>query len=352
MVHQGRHYDDFEVVRYSREWWAQVLRNVFWVAVVTLMIWVYADLEISEPREFTVTLRLTRKADGGTALVGQREWSTTFSAKGSRRDLTRFERWLVDNEDTIEVDVSDYRIAEHDEPTSQLLSRSQGVLRHNLEVQSITPKQIPFRVEALETRSVPVQFDYVNATIQNVKIEPSEVSVVASTSVWGRIDDATDAPVVRTRQEDLTLVDPDDNRSRTIPLVPLIEDVPVMLDRSVVAVSFQVKSQPETRTFEVAVRRNEPSTWEAQGVWSTLELVRREAEPTWTYSITVAGAARDLQRLNREDIRAFIELTDADRDNTDQWIKREVMVYFPPDSKVRLADRAPTIEFKLTPRQP
>jgi len=352
MVHQGRHYDDFEVARYSREWWTQVLRNVFWVGVVTLMIWVYADLEISEPREFTVTLKLTRKVDGETTLVGQREWSTTFSAKGSRRDLTRFERWLVDNEDTIEVDVTDYPVAEHDEPVSQLLARSPAVLRHNVEVQAITPKQLPFRVEALESRSVPVQFDYINATIQNIEVEPGEVTAVASTSAWVRIDEATDAPVIRTRQEDLTLVDPDDNRSRTIPLIPIIEEVPVMLDRGVVSVSFEVKNQPETKTFEVTVTRNEPPNWDAEGVWSTLKLVRREADPTWTYTITVAGTNRDLQRLQPEDIRAFITLTDADRTNTEQWIKRDVMVYFPPDSKVRLADRAPSIEFKLTPRQP
>jgi hypothetical protein len=352
MVHHGRHYDDLEVQRYSRQWWLQVTRNAFWIVVVTLMIWVYADLEINEPREFTVTLRLTRETDGETTLVSQREWSVTFSAKGTRRDLTRFERWLVENENTLDAAVSDYPVGTHDEPVTQLLSRSPGVIRHNLEVQAISPKQLPFTVEALETRAVPIEFDYINATVRNIRIDPAQVNVTTSTSGWETIAQNTDAPIVRTRQEDLTLVDPDDARPRTVPLVPMVGEVPVLLDQPSVTVTFRVSNQPETKTFDIVVGRKTPPNWDDENVWSTLVLVRREAEPTWQYTITVAGTNRDLQRLKPKSIQAFIVLTDDDKVALDQWIKRDVSVWLPPELNVRLADGAPTIEFKLTPRQP
>ena len=346
MVHHGRQYNDFDVARYSRQWWICSARSAFWIVVVTLMIWVYADLEISEPREFTVTFRLTMDKNTEAQLMGVQEWPVTFSVKGPRRELARFERWLVDNGDVVTVDVSEYAVAGHDVPIRQLLSRAPEVLRLGLEVQAVTPEQVAFRIEALESRMLPVVFDHDNATVEDVAIEPAEIAVIAPTSVWETIDQNNPEPKIMTRQEDLGLSTSFDLQTRTIPLVSSVGEIPITLSQTSADVTFRIIDQEGTKKYDVSVGSMD------HDIRETHQLVKRDPDTAWNVTIMVAGNERDLNRLKVEDIQAFVVLTEEDKSAGDRWIKRNVLVRLPEDLDVDWIKQNISVQFKLLPREP
>ena len=53
--------------RFSRSWWFAQARALAWTAVITLLIWIYADLEFTEVHEFTITVHF--EAAPGSTLV-------------------------------------------------------------------------------------------------------------------------------------------------------------------------------------------------------------------------------------------------------------------------------------------
>ena len=55
---RSRDYYMSEEPRFSRRWWLRGLRTLFWIALISVLIWLYADLEHSKEREFRATIRL------------------------------------------------------------------------------------------------------------------------------------------------------------------------------------------------------------------------------------------------------------------------------------------------------
>jgi hypothetical protein len=56
MMRQGD-YNSMEPARFSRTWWLSRSRNALFVALVTVLVWVYADVEFTDQMELTATLQ-------------------------------------------------------------------------------------------------------------------------------------------------------------------------------------------------------------------------------------------------------------------------------------------------------
>lgn len=337
--------------RFSPAWWLGAARNLFWVAVITLLIWVYADLEMSEPREFTATLRLMLGRAQQTVIVGDTDTAVTFSAKGSKRAMAQFERWLADNDETLEIDVSGYQAGFYSIPSVQILSQSPDIIEHGLEVETAAPTALEFRIDPLESHKVRVQFDHVGATLaEGTGIDPREVTVTAAVSDWERIRQQGGEPEVRTSREDLSMVPPGQEETRRLPLVAAIGDVRVQLSHKTVTVTFRVVQRTETITMAVPVGIHSPVEWTTNGTWSEYVLQKKDADIPWRPEITISGARKDLERLSGEDVRAFIVLTEDDKEPVESWLQRAVEVRFPPELRLQLVGERPTVQFKLVRR--
>lgn len=55
--------------RFSRGWWSQRLQTFGWVAVITLLIWVYADITKTEEDDIDLSVRLQVGSTGNMALL-------------------------------------------------------------------------------------------------------------------------------------------------------------------------------------------------------------------------------------------------------------------------------------------
>ncbi len=339
--------------RFSPAWWLGSARNFFWVAVITLMIWVYADLEMSEPREFTATLRLTLSKAQQTVIVGDTDAAVTFSAKGSRRAMAQFERWLVDNDEIIEIDLSAYAPSFYSIPVVQLLNQAPDIVQQGLEVRTATPTALEFTVGKLESRQVRVVFNSTGATLaEGAAIEPHEVTVTAAASEWRRIDEQGEPLEVQTAREDLSLVRPGQAGTRRVSLVSAIGGVPVELSEGAVTVTFRILQQNEEITRAVPVRIISPVSWATDDTWQEYVLLKKDATVPWRPEITISGARTDLEKLRVEDIYAFIELTEDDKAPVESWLQRAVEVQLPPQLQLEVVGEMPTVQFKLVRREP
>ena len=333
--------------RLSPTWWLARLRNIFWVFVITAMIWVYADLEVSELRQFTATLHLRAPKAGQIVLLTPAEMTVTFRAKGSRRSLEEFQRWLTDHDEVIEYDLSAYEPGEYKERTDRLLNGVDDLIRQGVSVQQAEPNPVVIHLDELVSREAPVRLDHVGGVLDGEpRRNPPRVTVTAAKSVWERIDQETEAPVIRTTRQDLSQRRAGEPVTFSAALVASVAGQTVQLDPQSVEVTLTVSQQTDQRTLTVNVRVISPPEWPSDGTWVEYELQRKDPL-AWRAEITVLGAKTDLDQLRVEDVLAFVELSQDDMQPVQSWSERQVQVRFPPGMQLQLAGQAPTLQFKM-----
>ena len=337
-----------EAKRLSFAWWLERCRNVFWVTVIAILIWVYADLEVSENRQFAVTLRLSTTTQ--MKLLSESDVAVEFTAKGSRRTLAKFELWLREHNDIIEFDLSEYEPGEYKELTDELLNRAPDIREWGLTVQrTVTPPAISIWLDSVASREVAVELDSSGGVIADQDMDPQAVTVTAAASVWDAIDQAEIESVIRTERQDLSQIPAGQSKTLTARLIPALDGHRVSLDPQTVSVTLTVSQRTDTRTIPVDVAILEPADWSAESVWADYVLVRKDPLD-WRVEIVVTGAKKDLDQLQGEDVRAFVELTEDDKRPVESWLDRPVQVRFPPGMQLQLVGDPPTVQFKLEQR--
>ena len=339
-----------DVERFSTAWWLGRVRNLFWVTVITAMIWVYSDLEISEVRQFTATLRLTTGKATQKVLLTPADIAVTFNVKSSRRTLDDFSAWLDEHDDVIEVDLSDQEPGDYDIAANELLGRSREMARRGLKATEASPSPIKIRLDNLVTRKLPVKLDYRNAEVaDDPLISPAEVAVTAAESVWKRVDLQGAEPVILTIQQDLSQREPGREETFSAPLIASVDGERVQLNPLVVDVTLTVSQRTTTRTIKVNVRALNPAEWGSDGTWEQYELERQDPY-AWRPDIEVTGAETALAQLRPEDVLAYIEPTDQHKMTPESWDSAKVQIRFPEGLRVELVGDPPLVDFRLARR--
>lgn len=338
------------VRRLSRQWFYDGLRTALWVTVITVLIWVYADLQYTDERNIRATLRIHADSAANLVLLEPTgELNVNFRVRGYRYSIDSLEVRLASLNWKLHYDVARYfEPGNHPvERIAELLAYVSEIRDAPLTVLSATPRNVNIHLDELQrVEHVRVEFDSTGGEVINLKLQPDHVDMLVPASKLGKIDSKL---VLRTRPLDLSRL-ADREISRTVEVLgpPGIRGVRV-LPASVLA-SFKVGGL-SVKEFTVRVKVTTPKLWLEDGTWDKYQLKVKQPE-TWTRQVKVLGNRIDLERLAQQDIKAHIELVEAAKD-LKTWEFAEVKVILPSGLKLRLApEPIPQVGYRLEKRSP
>jgi hypothetical protein len=339
----------------ARQRYIQPLRTFFWVALITVLIWVYADMEFTETDELRATLRLNTEAAADLVLLPPREYSVEFVVRGNRHSIDRLKLGLQRNNFIVPYDVSKHASQpQFALSPAELLTEALDLTKEGLTVASTAPQVINVETDALITiPDVPIEFSYSGGRARNVSAKPATTDVRVARAKWQQTLDDLEArgeePVLRTRQVDLRKVG---TGPVTVNVLGEIDGTEVRPEADTVLVSFDVVELKDTYTFDVAVQVLSPPQWSQDGTWDTYVLEWKETAD-WTRTVTATGPQGDLEKLRDQPqkVQAYLVLTEQDKNPLSSWDQREVTFRFPPELDVELLGDPPTVWFRLSRRE-
>ncbi len=328
------------------------------MVIVTVLVWVYADMEFTQTADVAMTVRLNTAGSKEAVLTSENlTREVTFQLRGSRSDLDKFVKKFRGQ--VVDLDLSSrpgFRPGLNQEIDSvAVLENVSEVTELGLRVVSGRPAKIrDINVEKLEARNLPVEFIYKGVELDAVPI--AQVQVKAPESRWEVIPGKS---AIRTIEKDLTDLPIGETGDVTFQLIAAIGAEPIELDQAELTVSVKVvrRTAAATETIPITVRIIAPAEWSEEGqegVWAQYKLVRKD-RLEWRGKVTVTGPRKDIDILktdNTKTIDAYIVLTDSDTEPIDSWSSRPVTLRFPPDLQIQLASgqTEPIVQFRLEKR--
>ena len=339
-------FDTLDVPRFSRRWWGGAARTLLPVMLVTVLIWVYADLEFTDTEDFSAKLQLTTGRSNRLELLSANELVVTFTLRGNRSGLDAFRQKLADRDSLITFDVSAGRSAgDHGLSLVDILAGATDVDEAGLAVADASPEMINARLDRQLHVSVPVDFVHSNATL--VEQPKLTMGILVAESRWKDILQAHPKPTLKTANVDLK----DQPSGKQVPVeatvLAFIGDLPVRPDQETVTFNVEISQRTATRSIPVTVLVTTPPAW--QETWRQYDLLRKDPLE-WRPKITVGGAKQDLDQLQPDHVHAFVVLTEDDKKPVDSWLEREVEFRLPKGLDIRLIGEKPTVNFKLEKR--
>ncbi len=344
--------------RFSRQWWLGGIRSLFWVGVVSVLIFAYADLEFTDEKEFHATIVLTTSADQGRVILSQRRHEVTFRLTGGASALLRFEEALNAAGATLEVDLSQtVPPGNHEMPTRQLVNLAAGraMDRESLDeagisVSWVSQEVIDVQVDRRITREVDVEFRYTGAELAGLaNIDPPRVDVRVAESHWKQLTETLgpdETPRIETRPVDLRNVA---GESLTVELVPSIGGLPVDPNAPTVDVAYTIRTRARTKDVKITVRLLTPHTWAQNDTWQEFRLEAKD-DFWWQKDIVLSGSQEDLERLSPRDIDAYVVLNESHKVPVETYYLLPVHIRLPADMDVRLVGTAPSVQIRLARR--
>jgi hypothetical protein len=323
--------------RFSREWYLEGLRTAVWVAIITALIWVYADIHFTKEEELQVTLLIHPPEE--MIVLSPSVIAVRLKVKGRKYVIDQFGGTQLSYDPAEELQPGLHR----DVSTIDIIRRLLDVRRAGLEVISAQPGRLDIHLDRLErVPGVPVVLDYPLAKVSGVKLSPERVDLLVPASRAGQI--------VKEGLRILARVKPTGNLPVGEPVtrqVLLVAPGPgCRLVPEAVMATFTVSEQVGKKEFVVPVRIQMPWAWTADDSWSKYKIETKPGE-TRTRTIVVSGSPIDLEQLSAGTIRAYIVVTEQDKRPLESWSPGEVRVQFPDPRKFRLAEPVPPVNYRL-----
>jgi len=331
--------------RFSRPWFTDQLRNLAWVAAITCLVWVYADLHFTVTEDVKARLVITTASAANPMVVmGPTEFRVSFRVKGNQHAITRLRNSRLEYDAAAELGPGVHR----DLSTAAVLGRVDALRDAPVKIMAVEePETITVTIEETQRfAGVPVEPDYFGGEPgAPPRIAPDRVDLYVPVSQLGRVEPD---PRLRVRV-DLTDYDPGEPVSRRFAVLPPARVAEAIVRPSEVVVTLTVARQPARRKLTVAVDVQMPKDWLGGDFWGRYLLEGKDGRLEWTKDITVTGNRFDLEKLRPEDVRAYILLTEGDKRPVESWLERRVRIEFPKGLDVR-AESVPTVSFRLRER--
>jgi hypothetical protein len=240
-------------------------------------------------------------------------------------------------------------------PMSDVLNKVPDILSLGLEVVSVSPPAIArVDIDRRIHQSVPVEFEY-KAVLKEPPM-PTLMGITVAESRWEEIrkrQPPETRPALKTVEQTFEKAQAGQDQQVAVEwrLIPQINGIEVMPDQPSITTTVVVQQLTGVKTVSVPVRVQAPAIWLEDGTWKKYVL-RRKAPEDWQKDLKVAGPVKDLDQLNASNISAYVVLTDDDKKFVESWLPGEIVVRFPEDLKVRLAEKPSGVQFKLELLQP
>ena len=341
---------------FSRKWFLGGINNLFWVFIITVMIWVYADMEFTDSIKLKIRLKLTAGQQTEYRLLSDQTANIEVEIAGSKSSLDRFRRELERKGNTLELDVTRFGAGDRNMPARELLTAAANLQDRGISIKELAPQTIHVNLEALEK-------------IDNVRVElaisggaltsppkPKEISILVPASYKKRIQLMVNQHqlYLQTQLVNVSTLAAGKNQpvtaavsksisidGKNIQIEPVPAEVTFLVD---------VKSRIAQKKLSIAVELLTPASWSdpKDKTWENYKLAR-ENLADWRPEITVSGPENIVSNpaeLTKK-IRAFIKLDDNDKKSIGSWTTRKVRIVFEEGSKLKLISAAPVVKFRL-----
>ncbi len=338
--------------RFSRQWWACVGRDALWITIVSVLIWIFADMKFIDKRPAKIELRLVAGDGSNMSLlsvageeIDYQPMTVIFTIKGSRESLDIFEREVPD--------YVQYNVGRGEQagklqiPTADILSDLTIISENNLFVSAPKPSVMVVWLDRQIRRELPVELVYSNAELAETP-KPT-VAVRLAQRKWDIIEQRNPEPKLRTANKDLAAAETGKPIQVEFAIRPEIGQVPVQLETETIKVELIITQRVQTKTLTVNVGCIAPSAWSWDGTWEKFQLQGEAEGLEWRKEIAVRGSKKDLDRLEAKDIDSYIKLTEDDKAPV-SWLRRPLIVRFPKGLSVELVGDPPAVSFKLIER--
>lgn len=335
--------------RFSGTWWLRCTHTLFWITMITILVWIYADVKYTDQIELKATLKLTT-GESQKTLHSPCEHLITFTLTGGQAALERFRSSLAQQESVLTLDISqDFTPGEDSTvETRKLLEKAAGLQKLGITIKNIQPPYIAVRLDSIiQIEGIDVELDSHGAELVS-RPAPQKADIFVSQSKWDKILAALgeSKPVLKTKQVDLKN-HPRGVQEITEKILPMIEGIDVSrVDPEKATFKVNIINPTEAKKIRVRVQVLAPPAWgeEAEdSTWKKYGLVRKPAS-NWEPELQIDGLQKDLVA---ENIFAFIRLTEDDKKPTGSWLSRDVVVVFPAEKNLKLVGPAPKVMFKL-----
>ena len=163
--------------RFSRAWWLNGLYTFSWIAIITVLVWTYADQEFTTERELVVTVRLMTGRGDSRVLKSRDSYEVTVRVQGNRNAVDRLAPADGKTPLIVVYDVS--KVGRLDTTnylrTDSVIDEGLGISKARLSILSASPEVIEYRVARPELVS--------RATLSLEADESSELFLASAPSV-------------------------------------------------------------------------------------------------------------------------------------------------------------------------
>ena len=317
------------------------------MAVISLLIWIYADLHFTETEQVKARVIIhAADSDHGMVILGQTEMTVVFSVKGNKHAIDQLPgRMSYDAGKELGVGIH------RDVDVREILEAIDELSGAGIEILGVDePKIIDITVEETRVfRNVRVEPDYVNGAPESTaEVVPATVDLYVPVGQGAHLGNRPLKASV-----DLAGKAPGERVDRHFKVQPPPGVVGAIIRPPSVKISLTVGQQLTRRTFNVPLTVQSPIAWLSDETWNKYKLEVKGPELT-TNEITIRGNRIDVEKLRLGDIRAYITLNETDKSDVLSWLPGQVRVQFAEgrDYKVENLEvvSPPKVEYRLVKR--
>ena len=339
-----------DTARFSRKWFLGGLRNLFWVVMVTALIWIYADMEFTDTATVTAILKLNTGESRQLELLSKEEYTLKFDISGSKSSLEKFQRELAAKGKELSYDVSqNYQAGDDPIPAAELLEAAAEFKEKGVTIKNVRPRVIKLSLDVItQIPNIPVELKGTGAKFE-VLSTAQTVDIMVPASRWAEIEKKLGGkpPKLNTNLADLSGRKPGVPHKVSVKVLETIEGIRVKPVPDTVTFEVKIISDSEIQDIPVSVQILTPAGWvEKDTIWEEFVLVRQTLAD-WRIKLQIEGPKKDLKA---ENVLAYIQLTDDDKKPI-SWIEREVIVSFPKKLDLKLVGSRPKLRFRLEKRK-
>jgi hypothetical protein len=323
----------------------QQLRLIGLSSLLTILIWVVADNSLSETASLKVILKPVSGAGEAmrVALLDRAQSSFEVTVTGKKTAITGLKSREPLNL-AIQVanrDSGDYTLYLLDELVENTEELSEVM------VQGVDPPSMRIQVDWDITVKMPVFLQRGTLRYDFLEVDPKEVDVKISELAYNALNPA-DRRVVLKIDDYLETAPRGKLASDSVPITPLIGDIPVTVSPGFVNIQYNLVEQLQELVLPAVPIKIEATP----DIFNEFDFDVKEATALLTQSIKIKGPPKPIERIRAGEIRISGQISLSPADKAEPGRFRYATPKFNLPEGVELVSDAEQIEFRLIPRKP